>query len=182
MRVYYDDQTGDVLFTLIVPENTARTPPGPFIEIPEQTFDSLSAWRVVDGQLVLVDIAPYRATAIQRVNARAGEVRAGFLTDIIGQEMLYKAKEEEARSYVLESPEPASLTDYPLIAAEVGITAATAYQLAQVWLYMGAQWRGIAAQIETARLGAIAQIGVAASEADITAIEATYLAAMVGAG
>lgn len=106
-------------------------------------------------------LARAKADAIARVNAAAGTLRGRYITIIPGQEMIYLAKEAEARAYLAETPEPATLDAYPLIAAEVGITAPTPYTLAQTWANMAAIWRGIAAQIETARLGAVAQIEAA---------------------
>lgn len=106
-------------------------------------------------------LAQAKADAIARVNAAAGTLRGRYITIIPGQEMIYLAKEAEARAYLTESPEPETLASYPLIAAEVGITAPSAYAIAQVWANMAAIWRGIAAQIETARLGAVAQIEAA---------------------
>ncbi len=70
--------------------------------------------------------------------------------------------------------------EYPLIAAEIGpgLTAPDAASLAQLWLNMGAQWRQVAAQIETARLGAVYAVEAAASEAEIAAIEAAFQGAL----
>lgn len=42
-----------------------------------------------------------------------------------------------------------------MLAAEVGITAPSAYELAQLWANMALLWRGIAARIEAIRLAAI---------------------------
>ena len=54
---------------------------------------------------------------------------------------------------------------YPLIAAEVGVTAPTARELAQVWVNVSVYWRSIAARIEGVRMRAIARIE-AAPDAD----------------
>ncbi len=91
------------------------------------------------------------------VKSAADAVRRRYVTMIAGQEMLYLRKEAEARAY-LADPNPA---DYPLIMAEVGITAPEAWHVAQVYLGLSAVWISLAAPLETARLGAIAQIEVA---------------------
>lgn len=119
-----------------------------------------------------------RRAAIDRINARAGALRRTFITDIPGQEMLYLAKEAEARAFVAD-PAPV-MTNYPLISAEVGpgLTAPDAAALAQIWLNLGAQWRAVAAQIETARLGAVYIVELATTEAQIAAIEAAYEGAL----
>lgn len=116
--------------------------------------------------------------AIARVNAKIGEARLSYITAIPGQEMLYQAKEAEAVRYVAMSPEPADLSDFPLIGAEVGITAATAYELAQLWLNMSAQWRGVAAELEALRLTAVRDIEEAATAEEIATAESDLEAAL----
>lgn len=123
-------------------------------------------------------LAAARRAAIGRINAAAGDLRRTFITSIPGQEMLYLAKENEARAFIAD-PAP-SMANYPLIAAEIGpgLTAPDAASLAQFWLNLGAQWRQVAAQIETARLGAVYAVEAATSEAAIAAIEAAYQGAL----
>jgi hypothetical protein len=112
-----------------------------------------------DGLPVAVDpvvsVADARKQAIAAINQHAGYVRTLFVTDLPGQQMIYLAKEAEARAYLAESPEPASLAGYPMIAAEVGITADTALELALYWQGTANQWRALAASIEQIRLGHI---------------------------
>jgi hypothetical protein len=120
-----------------------------------------------------------KARAVARVNEIAATIRGQYITVIPGQEMIYLAKEAEAVRYLAETPEPTTLDGYPMLAAEVGITAPTAYELAQLWANMSALWRGIAAQIETARLGAIYQIETAPDAAAVDAIVAAAVAALV---
>ena len=111
--------------------------------------------------LAAARLARARAEAIAAVNAAAGTLRARHITVLPGQEMLYLAKEAEARAWLTADPAPPSLAAFPLLAAEVGITAPTPHELAQVWANMGAIWRTIAARIETVRLSAVAAIEVA---------------------
>lgn len=113
-----------------------------------------------------------RRAAIDRINALAGDLRATFITAIPGQEMLYLAKETEARAWTAD--QAPTLANYPLIAAEVGLTAPDGGALAQIWLNLGALWRQTAAQIETARMGAIYAVGSATSAPAIAAIVAAY--------
>lgn len=109
-----------------------------------------------------------KTTAIARVNGWAARERSRYITVSPGQDMIYLAKEAEALRY-LADPAPV-LADYPLIAAELGITAESADQLAQIWAYLGHAWRGLAAGIETTRLGTIAQIEAAQTEGAVAAI------------
>lgn len=120
-------------------------------------------------------LADAKVTATWLINDAAGTLRERYITAIPGQDMIYLAKKDEAISYV--STAPATLDGYPLLAAEVGITAPTAYELSQLWLNMGAAWLAAAAEIEAARLGAIGQVQIATSVAAAIGIaEATRTA------
>lgn len=97
-----------------------------------------------------------RRTAIQRVNRAVDAVRRRYITDIIGQDMLYMEKRHEAAAYLTANdPDP---SNYPLLSAEIGITAPTLYEIAQIYLGLASIWVAMAAQLETVRLGAIATI------------------------
>lgn len=94
-----------------------------------------------------------KAAAIARVNEGIAAQRAQYITIIPGQEMIYLAKESEARDWMAGVNR-----DYPLLEAEVGITAPTIEQLVQIWLNMADLWRSVAATLEGARLSMIALI------------------------
>ena len=110
-----------------------------------------------------------KTEAVAAINAASGLTRQKFITTAPGQEMIYLAKEREAIAY-LADPVPLPI-DYPLIAAEVGVTAPTAWELAQVWVNVSVYWRSIAARIEGARMRAIARIE-AAPDADAAQVAA----------
>lgn len=110
-----------------------------------------------------------RATAAGLVAKWAARERSRHITNIPGQDMIYMAKEAEALRYLAEPSEPVDLAEYPLIAAEVGITAETAHQMAMAWANMGGLWRSVAAHIEGARLGALKAIAEAKDESTIWA-------------
>jgi hypothetical protein len=164
MFVIYDPATGEVRAT-----SAGTLPPrsGQYVELPEADLGDLTAWRVIDGALVRVSIEPLKQRAVAQVNTRVGEMRAALITTLPGQEMLYLRKEDEARAYVALAEEPATLADFPLIAAEVGITAETPWQLAQLWLAMSALWKSTAAQLEGLRMSTIGAIGAATTAAEI---------------
>lgn len=118
----------------------------------------------------------HRQTALADVNRTIGEVRSAYITTIPGQEMIYLAKEAEARAWLADpAPDPA---DYPLLVAEIGITAPDAAQLAQLWLNMAALWRGVAATLEALRLGTAAALSAAPDSATITATLNAFHAAI----
>ncbi|QCP84324.1 hypothetical protein EYE35_01115 [Cereibacter sphaeroides] len=143
--------------------------PGPWA-----VFDyQVGAW--VDPRTpadLAAELEQARRAGIECINRAADAVRRRYVTAITGQDMLYLRKEAEARNYIA-AVDP-DLDDYPLIAAEVGITAPTAWQVAQVYLGLSAIWISLAAPLETARLGAIATIETAP---DLAIIEATVSAA-----
>lgn len=118
----------------------------------------------IDG---VARLAAEKRAAVAQVNGMADQVRRMFITPIIGQEMVYLEKEAEARRYLNEL-EP-DLSDYPFISAEVGVSAVTAQQVAQLYLNLGAQWRVVGSMLENVRLGSIAAIEAATTLAQISA-------------
>lgn len=110
------------------------------------------------------ELAEARQEAIFQINAAVGSARKNYITDIAGQDMLYIVKREEAAAYIAD-PDP-DLSQYALIAKEVGVTAPTAYEVAQVWLYMNAALKPIAGELERLRL-----TGINAASSATTVIE-----------
>ena len=121
---------------------------------------------------VAADLVAAKATAIARINAASGLARQQFITTCPGQDIIYIATEREALAY-LAAP-TADLTAYPLLAAEVGVTAPTAWELAQVWANVSVYWRGVAAQIEGVRMRALVQIETASDPKAVTAVLAAF--------
>lgn len=119
-----------------------------------------------------------RKAALLLIRDMVGAVRRLFITDLPGQEMVYMAKEAEARAYAALSSAPPDLTNFPLLAAEVGITAPTAAELAALWLAMASAWRAVAAQIEPLRLTASASVIAATSEGQINTAIASLSASL----
>lgn len=121
-------------------------------------------------------LASARSLAIARVNASAGKLRLKVYTDIPGQDALYLEKRAEAKAYLALSAEPAGLEDFPLIANEIGpgLTARTAYELAQVWLNRSHLFKQIGGATEKARLRAAYAIAEAGDEAAIARIEEVF--------
>ena len=61
-----------------------------------------------------------------------------------------------------------------MLSAEVGVTAPTPWELAQIWANVAVYWRGRAAQIEAARMRTIARIKVAAAPRSVAAELASF--------
>jgi hypothetical protein len=110
------------------------------------------------------------------LNIKVTKARRMYITALPGQDAIYQAKENEATAY-LAATDPV-LADYPLLNAEVGITAATATELANLWITLAQQWRSVAAQLEAARMTANASIGSATTIAEVDAALATLDAAI----
>lgn len=141
--------------------------------------DGVWVWRDVEAEAippeaVLADrLAGARRLIVAQVNARVDAVRRRSRTVIAGQDALYERKAAEARAYVAatsQGSEPVSLEDYPLIAAEVGITAPEAWQVAQIWLHRSAAVAALDAATEAPRQAALAAIAEATSIAEIEAV------------
>lgn len=116
-----------------------------------------------------LDFTEAKRKAITQVNAWAARERIHYVTPLPAQDMIYLAKEAEAIRWLAVDPAPSALTDFPLMNAEIGITAETPDQLAQLWVNLGQIWRGLAAEIETTRLGTIKAITEAGDEDGIAA-------------
>ena len=93
---------------------------------------------------------------------RAAEIeRRKYITSGSGQAMTYMQKADEAARYLQAStPEP---SNYPLLSAEVGITAPTLIEVATIVQAAYSQWQIIGAGIEAARLSTKSLIEAAES-------------------
>lgn len=124
-----------------------------------------------------------RSDIAAEINASIGRIRLRLVTDIPGQEALYLEKRTEAVAYVAETAqggEPADLADYPLLAAEVGVTAPDAWQLAQLWLNRAELFRRVGATTEGLRQRALADIADAPDFAAIETIQRDFNQALSG--
>ncbi|MCX7370937.1 MAG: hypothetical protein NTW56_00605 [Alphaproteobacteria bacterium] len=106
-----------------------------------------------------------KETLRRGVDSAAETARLRYITPGTGQAMVYLAKEEEARA-VLALQGPPTAGEYPLLEADVSIGAAeSVVAAAQTVATLASQWRRVAAEIETIRLGAKAAITAATDEA-----------------
>lgn len=167
MFIFYDTATGQVEFTV---SGDSYLPS--FLEEGKSVIEAdlppdaeLGGWRVIDGVPVQVDLTFIKNRHLTTVRTIISDVRSQFVTVLPGQEMIYLNKEKEAAEYVAAT-DP-DINDFPMIQSEVGVTAPTAYQVAQVWLYMGAQWRAVAASLERIRMVATNSINSATTETEV---------------
>ena len=102
------------------------------------------------------------------VDAAAETERLKYITPGNGQAMTYQQKVTEAQAFKAETNPNAA--DYPILSSEVGITAETLDEVANIVLAAFAQWQQIGAAIEAIRLGAKRDIDAAQDEAAARAI------------
>ena len=161
-------------------EVVATVPAGAWVDFPDggRLSPAVAGWS--DDRGYSLEVAPevvpdppsideQRATAKSTINAAVAQVRQLFITDLPGQQMVYLAKEAEAQAYTALPSPPPDLSAFPLLSAEIGITAPTAADLAALWLSMATAWRTIAAMIEPLRLSAKAAVEAATTSEQIAA-------------
>lgn len=112
-------------------------------------------------------VAEAKARLKARIDADAEAERLKYITPGSGQAMAYLQKAMEATAYLAATdPDPAN---YPLLAAEVGITGDTIGDVAAVVDAHYQAWRVIGAAIEQARLGGKAAVDTAKTVEDAQA-------------
>lgn len=117
---------------------------------------------------LLLEFEKFRTDSVKRVSYIRGMARMPYITDLPGQDMLYIAKAEEAKAFLADS-EPV-VEDYPLIGSEVGTTAPTAYEVAQIFSNLNMLWRHAAGSIDAACFQAEAAVLQAPDRETINAI------------
>lgn len=113
------------------------------------------------------ELSRARAASKEVLNAALNQARAKLVTDLIGQEMIYLAKEKEATKYLALSSEPETLVDFPFIAAEVGVTGSTALEVAMIYGGLADIWVAYGAALEGLRKRFDNSVEVATSHAEI---------------
>ncbi|KAB2773244.1 hypothetical protein F9L00_24835 [Brucella anthropi] len=103
-----------------------------------------------------------------QIDALAETERLKYITPGNGQAMTYQQKVAEAQAFKTATNPKA--TDYPILSSEVGITAETLAEVADIVLAAFAQWQQIGAAIEAIRLGAKRDIDAAEDETSARAI------------
>ena len=110
-------------------------------------------------------LAALKAAAAADIDTQAEQQRQRYLTPGAGQALVYERKRAEAERMAGDAePQP---TDYPLLAAEVGITASTLAGVGAAVRAMASDWIAAAAAIEAVRLRAKLQIAAASTPSAI---------------
>lgn len=107
------------------------------------------------------------------VDTTAETERLKYITPGAGQAMTYQQKMEEVRALAQDAVP--DLANYPMLSAEIGVTAATLREVAAVVLAAYQQWQQVGAGIEGLRLRAKAAIDAAETvSAALEAAEVTW--------
>lgn len=113
--------------------------------------------------------------AKREIDLGAGAVRGAVITTVRGQAETYMAKEQEARACMADVS-PDSL-NYPMLAAEIGITGADLMAVATAIATKADEWRALAAVVEAVRLGKKQEVDACLTVEEVYAVEATVAAA-----
>lgn len=116
-----------------------------------------------------------RQCMCDRIDRRAGEIRLRFKSGGEGQDAVYLMKQAEAEACLAAAVAVPSGT-YPMLEAEVGITAADVVAVARAVAAKAAAWRMLSAAIEARRLAAKAAVLAAADDRAAQAVWAEAMA------
>lgn len=177
IRVFHDI-TGRILSTVeTIDPSVLPIHDGLYIDVPSLP-GAIQEYEVSGGALVQkANVTDLRKPgALEQVRTACAEVRALFVTDLPGQEMLYLEKEREAKDWLANPLAP--LGTHPLIEAEVGQTGADKTEVANVYITLSAQWKAVAAALESLRITAINAIEAATTTAEINTALATFAAGL----
>lgn len=184
VQIYMDKGPGQIGMDLILPDEAGYDEAVAMVEAgtfdaprdypaqpsPHHVWDhAADAWvdpRTPDDLSAELDSA--RNDALAAITVLRGRARLAYITDLPGQDMLYIAKAEEAKAYLADpEPDPA---DYPLVMSEVGVTAPTPYEVAQIFANLNALWRHAAGSLDAACFQAEAAVQQAPDIDTINAI------------
>ncbi|MNE19376.1 hypothetical protein D3C80_1124540 [compost metagenome] len=113
-------------------------------------------------------LAVLKAETIVRINEAAERCRGKYITPGDGQMMTYLEKITQARACLaVQSPKAA---DYPMLAAEIGITAPTLVGVAEIVVAAYNQWLIIGSAIEATRRAANVAVEAATTRATVQAV------------
>lgn len=113
-------------------------------------------------------IPELRAAAISKIDTDAERARQAWATGGDLQSLVYEGKRREAAAYAVDgTPDPST---YPLLAAEIGLTADSLAGVAAIVSAKSAGWTQAAAAIERIRVGAKMGIDAATDQAGIDAV------------
>lgn len=169
-NLIFEESTGE----FVGPTNASSAPAGYGIFVVEDVPSDLSLYKMVGSEMVLKtsaeldsDFPQFKAMAVHQVNQMVAAARVQYITDLPGQDAIYDAKRKEAVDFLALDPTPSDTIGFPFLTQEAGITAPTAYELAQLWVNLSDLWIPTAAQMEGLRNAANTTIAAATTRAEI---------------
>ena len=118
------------------------------------------------------ELAQAKAELMDHINIRSSEMRQPFITNVKDQSTIYQLKKEEASRY-MNDPAPV-LSDYPLLRAEIGVTADTAENVAQVYLQMNDMFMNALSMSESIRLGHVSLVEMSNDISQLASIKSSF--------
>lgn len=118
------------------------------------------------------------------IDAKAGEIRKKYITDVAGQAETYLLKSSDARAYKAAGYPAEQISDYPMVEAEafalygLSPTAGQIESATDIILSTQSQWIRLAANIERARRAGKEGVQRAANNADIDTAKQVAIAAL----
>jgi hypothetical protein len=173
VRVVYDAATGRVLSCtfgdVATAEGQAVLDAADMIRPDEWRVD-LAAVALVPADTPDPPLGPLQLALAAQVDKEAEATRLLWITPGSGQALTYEQKRAEAERMATDpAPQPEA---YPMLAAEVGITADTLADVGAIVRARAAAWTVVAAQIESLRLQAKAAVMAANNAAEARAAAA----------
>ncbi|PZR86249.1 MAG: hypothetical protein DI537_29065 [Stutzerimonas stutzeri] len=136
-----------------------------------QAVSIVGGFQIVDAPVVVepdpsddLDLVQWKALLTSDIDASAEIARLRYITGGSGQAMTYQQKAQEAALCLADSAPVEE--NYPLLSVEVGITASTLIDVAQIVNAAYRSWLQIGAQIEALRLSGKSAVSGAATIAD----------------
>ena len=131
------------------------------LEIPDEKADEITKLLADTKLLKEKELESLKSDLCQKTDELAGKERQKYITDVTGQSLVYKEKQDEAFAYSKawfghknapdEVREP-NENDYPMLKAGIGVEGKTMIDVAAIVTQAYADWQIIGAAIEGVRL------------------------------
>ncbi|MBP2566797.1 hypothetical protein J2766_003394 [Agrobacterium tumefaciens] len=136
-----------------------------------KAITTIGGFQIVDAPIVEdpdpdanLDLDQWKAKLISKIDADAENARLHYITGGAGQAMTYQQKAQEAVAVLaLIGSGEIDPSGFPLLAAEIGITAPSLIEVAQVVNAAHQGWRVVGAEIEALRLGGKSAVSAAST-------------------
>ncbi|GAA4247811.1 hypothetical protein GBZ26_17240 [Azospirillum formosense] len=111
----------------------------------------------------VVPLADFKAAAVDLINRRVGELRAGHITVTVGQSATYLEKQDEAARHAAGAAGP-----FPYLSAEAHATGSILDDVATLVRATATAWTATNADLEGRRRGALVAVEAAQTPVEVT--------------